>query len=156
MEDITTRKLNENWQYVLKSIIEQMSKGKIDSLYAGEGIKGENLIGDREHPFACNICIKYGVNDKAYVDYNAHPLYKPFIRKTMVPFSELTSDELKSIYEDVFTRRIVLLKNRYGYGKLNIKIEPTDIVDALAQVGLAPEELLIKVDLAMKENQQQG
>ena len=142
--------LQRNWKYVTKRILEQMCKHPIKTLHIGEGLSFQrsNFIGDAEHIYACNIAFSFGNALRGlYLDkkkYNLTPRY------AMVDANELDFDDSKFAMYDMFYtgNPISLKKNRYGMN--GASITPHSMIDAINQVNLSVEELLINCDLMCK------
>ena len=142
--------LQQNWKYVAKRILEQMCKHPIKTLHIGEGLSFQrsNFVGDAEHIYACNIAFSFGNTLRGlYLDkkkYNLTPRY------AMVDANELDLDDSKfAIYDMFYTGNpISLKKNRYGMN--GASITPHSMIDAINQVNLSVEELLINCDLMCK------
>ena len=142
--------LQQNWKYVTKRILEQMCKHPIKTLHIGEGLSFQrsNFVGDAEHIYACNIAFSFGNALRGlYLDkkkYNLTPRY------AMIDANELDFDDSKFAMYDMFYtgNPISLKKNRYGMN--GASITPHSMIDAVDQVHLNAEELLIDCDLMCK------
>lgn len=142
--------LQQNWEYVAKRILEQMCKHPIKTLHIGEGpsFHRSNFVGDSENIFACNIVFSFG-NALRWLcldknKYNLTPTH------AMIDANELDLDDSKFVmYEMFYTGNpISLKKNRYGMN--GASITPHSMIDAVDQVHLNAEELLINCDLMCK------
>ena len=142
--------LQQNWKYIAKRILEQMCKHPIKTLYIGEDLNfhRSNFVGDAEHIYACNIAFSFGnalrgmcLDEKKY---NLTP------RRTMVDVNELDLDDGRFAMHNMFYtgNPISLKKNRYGMN--GASITPHSMIDAINQVHLTTEELLINCDLMCK------
>ena len=142
--------LQQNWKYVTKRILEQMCKHPIKTLHIGEGLNFQrtNFVGDAEHIYLCSIAFSFGNALKLmHLDekkYNLTP------RRTMVDVNELDLDDSRfAVHEMFYTGNpISLKKNRYGID--GASITPHSMIDAVNQVHLSVEELLINCDLMCK------
>ena len=141
--------LQQNWKYVTKRILEQMCKHPIKTLHIGEDLSlGANFVGDAEHIYACSIAFSFGNEIKLMrldkKKYNLTP------RRKMVDANELDLDDSKFAMYDMFYtgNPISLKKNRYGMN--GASITPHSMIDAVDQVHLNAEELLIDCDLMCK------
>ena len=142
--------LQQNWKYVAKRILEQMCKHPIKTLHIGEGLNFQrsNFVGDAEHIYACNIAFSFGnalrglCLDKK--KYNLTP------KHAMIDANKLDLDDSKlAMYNMFYTGNpISLKKNRYGMN--GASITPHSMIDAIDQVHLNAEELLIDCDLMCK------
>ena len=142
--------LQQNWKYVTKRILEQMCKHPIKTLHIGEGLTFQraNFVGDSENIFACRIAFSFGneliemrLNEKKY---NLTP------RHALIDANELDLDDSKFVMHEMFYtgNPISLKKNRYGM--IGASITPHSMIDAVNQVHLGIEELLINCDLMSK------
>ena len=142
--------LQQNWKYVTKRILEQICKHPIKTLHIGEyrSFQRANFVGDAEHIYACSIAFSFGnelremcLDEKKY---NLTP------RHAMVDVNELDLDDSRfTVHEMFYTGNpISLKKNRYGMP--GASITPHSMIDAVNQVHLSVEELLIDCDLMCK------
>ena len=141
--------LQQNWKYVAKRILEQMCKHPIKTLHIGESLSlRANLVGDSENIYVCNIAFSFGnalrglCLDKK--KYNLTP------KHAMIDANKLDLDDSKlAMYNMFYTGNpISLKKNRYGMN--GASITPHSMIDAIDQVHLNAEELLINCDLMCK------
>ena len=144
--------LQQNWKYVTKRILEQMCKHPIKTLHIGEGLNLQraNFVGDSENIFACSIAFSFGNALRGRgmcFDKNKYNLTP---KRAMVDANELDLDDSKfAVHEMFYTGNpISLKKNRYGMN--GTSIAPHSMIDAVNQVHLSVEELLINCDLMCK------
>ena len=139
--------LQQNWKYVTKRILEQMYKHPIKTLHIGEGLNFQraNFVGDSENIFACSIAFSFGNALRGLcLDKKKYNLTA---RRAMIDANELDLDDSKFAMYDMFYtgNPISLKKNRYGMN--GASITPHSMIDAVNQVHLSVEELLIDCDL---------
>ena len=144
--------LQQNWKYVTKRILEQMCKHPIKTLHIGKGLRFQrvNFVGDAEHIYKCNIAFSFGNALRGRgmcFDKNKYNLTP---KRAMVDANELDLDDSKfAVHEMFYTGNpISLKKNRYGMN--GTSIAPHSMIDAVNQVHLSVEELLINCDLMCK------
>ena len=138
--------LQQNWKYVTKKILEQMCKHPIKTLYIGESLSlRANLVGDAENIYACSIAFSFG-NELKLMCLDKKK-YNITTRREMIDANELDLDDSKFAMYDMFYtgNPISLKKNRYGLN--GASITPHSMIDAVDQVHLNAEELLIDCDL---------
>lgn len=142
--------LQQNWKYAAKRILEQMCKHPIKTLHIGEGLNFQraNFVGDSENIFACSIAFSFG--NKPREMRLDEKKYNITLRHAMVDVNELDLDDSKFVMHEMFYtgNPISLKKNRCGMP--GASITPHSMIDAVDQVHLNAEELLIDCDLMCK------
>ena len=144
-------KLKANWQYVAGIAFEKMLEipenyledVRSRKLHVGPDMMcSRMLVGDGCHPFSCHFALSFG---KQHI--SAELPRKKSSRETMFSIDSLGQDiqDIMLHYMFYMGLPISVVKNRYGLNRGEIC--PRSLSDALSQVGLSAEEVLIKIDL---------
>lgn len=106
-------------------------------------MQNTTFVGDSYNIFACNIAFSFGTCNAKYLTAK----YVSSERLTMIDVNRFDYDTSQFVMHDMFYSGcpIRLEKNRYGLREASIV--PQSLLDAVNQVGLPIEELLIQCDL---------